>query len=87
MKLKNVLVLVALTGVVLAATAQGLGGYGHGEVAGSMAPFGVVLKAWNAGGLMLDNLGSGDDSGQGAMLLAGLALLATIVRRSMRSDN
>lgn len=87
MKLKNALVLVVLAGAVLAATAQGLSRYGDPVAApAQLAPFGLVLKAWDASGLMLDNLVSGGDSGQGTMLLAGLALLAGIVRRSMRNN-
>lgn len=86
MKLKKVLVLLALTGVVVVAAAQGMGGYGHDQMAASAAPFGLVLKAWNASSSMMDSVVSGNVSEQGSMVLAGLALLATIVRRSFRNN-
>lgn len=86
MKLKNVLVFVALTGVVLAAAAQGMGGYGPGEAGSAVAPFGAVLKAWSAGGSLVDSLLAGEASEQNMMVLAGLALVATIVRRSARRN-
>jgi hypothetical protein len=85
MKLKNALVLVVLAGAVLAATAQGISHYGQSDAAPAPASF--VLKAWSAGGSLVDGLVAGDESEQNVLLLAGLALLATIVRRSVRRNN
>jgi hypothetical protein len=85
MKLKNGLVLVALTGAVLAATAQGIGGYGPEGVKAVVAPFGLLQQAWSAGGAWANTLTSGGVPEQNALLLAGLALLATIMRRSVRT--
>jgi len=85
MKLKNVLVLVTLAGAVLAATAQGIG-YGPDGVKAVVAPFGLVQQAWSAGGAWVNTLTSGNDPEQTAMLLAGLAMLATIIRRSVRAN-
>jgi hypothetical protein len=85
MKLKNGLVLVALTGAVLAATAQGIGGYGPEGVNAVAAPFGLVQQAWRAGGAWVNTLTTGGAPEHNALLLAGLALLATIIRRSVRT--
>ncbi len=86
MKLKNILVLVALAGAVWAATAQGITLYGNASQ-GDLAPVNLVNAAMRAGGAVMDKLGSAADSDQGLRVLAGLALLAAIVRRSMRRSS
>jgi drug/metabolite transporter (DMT)-like permease len=79
--------LVALAGVVLVATAQGTGNHSEPGATAMAAPLGMVLKAWNAGGLMIDNLVTGNEAEQSGMVLAGVALLMAIVRRSVRGNN
>ena len=86
MKLKNILVWVALAGALWAATAQGITRYGDATQS-SRAPLNLVYAAMRVGGTVMDNVASAAESEQGLRLLAGLALMATIVRRSLRRNS
>ena len=87
MKIKNVLVLVALAGAVLVAMAQGMTQYGYtAQGPQQSAPVRLAYAAMHAGGTVMDKLASGAEAEQGMRLLAGLALMATIVRRCVRRN-